>query len=444
MSPLSHLPTYNLKVVLRETGIKPDALRIWERRYGLPDPARSAGGHRLYSRYDIELIRWLMARQLQGSRISQAVQQWQELLSAGIDPLVVQSAQLPAALSFNKLQANTSLENLCLQWIAACAAFDELSADMLLNQAFALYSVEAVCMRVLQAALREMGERWYRGECTVQQEHFASALALRRLETLIAAAPRPLRRDTVLLACTPNEWHTFPVLLLSLLLRRQGINVVYLGANTPSLHLVETIRQVRPSLVVLAAQTVVSASVLRQMALVLQEEHHQTAYGGWIFTQDTDLCTRIPAHYLGAEIEQAAAVIQQLCLSPRLVPDSIAPQPEFLAAARAFQQKRALIESSLLHKMGSQEWEGKNMDTVNDYLGNQLLAALELGSMSSLQMDIHWIAAFLERTQSSNSFLSAYIAAYCQSVDQYLGAEGRLLTDCLRQWLVDWPNQSLA
>ncbi len=28
-------PTYNLKVVVQETGVKPDTLRAWERRYGL-------------------------------------------------------------------------------------------------------------------------------------------------------------------------------------------------------------------------------------------------------------------------------------------------------------------------------------------------------------------------------------------------------------------------
>ena len=41
-------PTFNLKVVIRETGLKPDTLRAWERRYGLPDPQRTEGGHRLY------------------------------------------------------------------------------------------------------------------------------------------------------------------------------------------------------------------------------------------------------------------------------------------------------------------------------------------------------------------------------------------------------------
>ena len=38
MTQINTTPTYNLKVIIQETGIKPDTLRAWERRYGLPVP----------------------------------------------------------------------------------------------------------------------------------------------------------------------------------------------------------------------------------------------------------------------------------------------------------------------------------------------------------------------------------------------------------------------
>ena len=40
----SKTPTYNIKAVLKETGLKPDVLRAWERRYSLPMPQRTLGG----------------------------------------------------------------------------------------------------------------------------------------------------------------------------------------------------------------------------------------------------------------------------------------------------------------------------------------------------------------------------------------------------------------
>ena len=42
-------------------GISPNTLRSWERRYGFPQPHRSAGGHRQYSLGEIEALRLTLA-----------------------------------------------------------------------------------------------------------------------------------------------------------------------------------------------------------------------------------------------------------------------------------------------------------------------------------------------------------------------------------------------
>ena len=84
---ISDTPTFNLKVVLKETGIAADTLRAWERRYGLPMPDRTPGGHRLYSQHDIETVKWLMSKQSEGLSISRAVYLWNEIIASGQDPL---------------------------------------------------------------------------------------------------------------------------------------------------------------------------------------------------------------------------------------------------------------------------------------------------------------------------------------------------------------------
>ena len=86
------VPIYNLKVVVQETGLKPDTLRVWERRYGLPQPHRTPGGHRLYSQQDIDTLKWLVARQKEGMSISKAVQLWLNLEAEGKNPLLDLSA----------------------------------------------------------------------------------------------------------------------------------------------------------------------------------------------------------------------------------------------------------------------------------------------------------------------------------------------------------------
>ncbi len=260
---ISNTPTFNLKVVLKETGIAADTLRAWERRYGLPMPERTPGGHRLYSQHDIEIVKWLMAKQSEGLSISHAVDLWNELSASGQDPLpapIEQTISIPSANLGAVRQA----------WLEACLDFNESAAEQVLNQAFALYPFETVCVEVLQHGLHEIGEMWYHAKSTVQQEHFTSALAQRRLDALIAAAAPPTRPQTILIGCTVNEQHTFTPLLFTLLLRRRGLKVVYLGANVPIQRFNETLQTIKPNLIILSAQQLQTANGLRETAEQLQ------------------------------------------------------------------------------------------------------------------------------------------------------------------------------
>jgi DNA-binding transcriptional MerR regulator len=65
-----------LKAVIHETGPTPATLRAWERRYELLKPQHSPGGHRLYTKDESEMLRWLVARQAEGLSISHAIEIW--------------------------------------------------------------------------------------------------------------------------------------------------------------------------------------------------------------------------------------------------------------------------------------------------------------------------------------------------------------------------------
>lgn len=63
---------FPIRVVARLTGINPVTIRAWERRYRLVRPERTPGGHRLYSRADVELLRAASRLVDQGVSISRA------------------------------------------------------------------------------------------------------------------------------------------------------------------------------------------------------------------------------------------------------------------------------------------------------------------------------------------------------------------------------------
>jgi DNA-binding transcriptional MerR regulator len=57
--PHRNLPVYGIGAVERMLGISAATVRNWEERYGLVKPERSPGGHRLYTRTQVEQLRFV-------------------------------------------------------------------------------------------------------------------------------------------------------------------------------------------------------------------------------------------------------------------------------------------------------------------------------------------------------------------------------------------------
>ena len=65
---------YGIGDVVVRTGVAEGTLRMWERRYGFPAPARLASGHRRYSDRDVELIRKVAAQREAGYSLAAAIE----------------------------------------------------------------------------------------------------------------------------------------------------------------------------------------------------------------------------------------------------------------------------------------------------------------------------------------------------------------------------------
>jgi DNA-binding transcriptional MerR regulator/methylmalonyl-CoA mutase cobalamin-binding subunit len=434
--PFSTSPAFNLKVVLKETGLAADTLRAWERRYGIPLPERTPGGHRLYSQRDIETIKWLMARQTEGLSISRAVDLWNEQSASGTDPLAGAASRTDAAPPALLLPANTSLDALRSEWINACLKFDESAAEHTLNQAFSMFPVEAVCTTILQRALSELGELWYENRASVQQEHFASALAMRRLDALLAASPAPSRKQTVIVGCPADEWHAFTPLLLALLLRRRGLGVIYLGANVPNVQFAETAAAVRADLVILVAQTLVTAATLQQVAQTLTSRGLPTAFGGRIFNVIPSLVESIPGHFLGRSVEASLDEVDRLTQSNGAAGAAKPISQEYLAAHQFFASRRAEIELSLRQHIQPLAVSPDSLMTGIVHLGNNIEAALQLGDMNYVSGEMEWVKSLVKAHDRPMSELTDFITSYANAVRQHINGSGRPIFDWLSSEVV--------
>ncbi|MGH9127170.1 MAG: MerR family transcriptional regulator [Acidimicrobiales bacterium] len=70
--PTGARPVYSIGAAARMLGVDASSLRAWEERYSIVVPARSSGGQRLYSRDDLERIRFVLAAMAQGSSAADA------------------------------------------------------------------------------------------------------------------------------------------------------------------------------------------------------------------------------------------------------------------------------------------------------------------------------------------------------------------------------------
>ncbi|MCB2179561.1 MerR family transcriptional regulator [bacterium] len=424
-------PSYNLNVVVRETGIKPDTLRAWERRYGLPDPVRTEGGHRLYSSRDIDMIRWFLARQDEGMRISQAVKMWNDLSADGVDPLNPSRRSEDVQPVLEGLTDDSALVRLRESWVDACAQFDEFAAEQILAQAFARYPVELVVVEVLQKGLSQIGEAWYKGGMTVQQEHFASNLALRKLNALLSAAPAPTRKERILIACPPGEWHVFATLLATLILRYHGWDVTNLGANVPVEDLEATLGQVQPDLVIYVATQLNTANALLEVAQLMEDKGQSFAFGGRIFNELAQLPGKIPGFFLGKQLQQVAQAVQEIFSGQRSAHSTEPVSKEYLEVQGVFEQVIPELNAALMQEYVASDMSHGLLSMINEQMASQIRAGLSFGDLTLIGGEIDWARTLLMNHAMPQAAIDDYLKAYLELLSEKMGGEG----DVILTWL---------
>lgn len=218
----------------RRSGVAPELLRAWERRYGLLQPDRSNGGLRLYSLDDLERVRRMRRHLAAGLAAAEAAALAREADDG--DPDGVPASGPEAARR---------------ELAAALERFDEPAAQAVLDRQQGATTLDALLRDLVLPLLHELGERWQRGEASVAQEHFASALLRGRLLGLARGWGGGLG-PLALLACPPGEEHDLGLLAFGLALHGRGWRVAYLGSDTPPDTLTDAARTLMPALVALS------------------------------------------------------------------------------------------------------------------------------------------------------------------------------------------------
>jgi MerR family transcriptional regulator, light-induced transcriptional regulator len=244
----SDRPLHPISVVAERTGLSPDLLRVWERRYGVVEPARDEGGRRLYSDNDIERLRLLSQATSAGRSIGQLL----ELDTAELSELVrSDDAARWKPASARPLSGETE-EGFVERAYEYTRKLNPMGLESELARAAAVVGAARFMDSVVAPLFRRIGDAWHAGELSIAQEHMATGVAHPILARVRGSLPVSPDAPVVVVATPAGERHEIGALLAAGAAALEGWHVTYLGADLPAAEIAAAARDTGARMVALS------------------------------------------------------------------------------------------------------------------------------------------------------------------------------------------------
>ena len=222
------IPRHTMKSVVRQTGLSPHLIRMWERRYQAVLPDRTPSGRRLYTDDDIAKLHLLKLATCKGEAIGQVAQLSAEELNRMLGAPDMPMTESPSTARVPTARAYVEQ---CLQ---ATRELDALALESILLKASSVMGQQTFLDELVMPFLEKTGELWERGDLKVAQEHLASAV-VRSLLGSMAMSRSADSSGPLLLTTTPSgQRHEFGALVAGLVANSTGWRSVHLGPDLPS------------------------------------------------------------------------------------------------------------------------------------------------------------------------------------------------------------------
>jgi len=203
--------------VERDSGIARDTLRIWERRYGFPEPLRNDKGERIYSAAQLRRLQRIRRLLDQGLRPGKVV----ALSDADLDTL--------EANLYPDTRLDDSIENI----LTVLQTTDGSELQSVLTEIYQQQGMNSFITKTVIPLLYTVGERWAMGRLQIFEEHLLSEVLTRLLNSEISTFQKMQKGPRILLATLPGEEHTLGLLMVYALLSSRNIPVINLGGEVP-------------------------------------------------------------------------------------------------------------------------------------------------------------------------------------------------------------------
>ncbi len=252
------MATYTIRDLEKISGIKAHTIRIWEKRYNIIAPTRTATNIRNYCDTELKKLLNISLLNRNGIKISKLAKLSNDEINEKINQLI---------------QSYTDAESLVENLTIAMIELDESKLDKILSRAIMQLGFEETIIKILYPFLIKIGVMWQTGVINPAQEHFITNLIRQKLMVAIDAliiANNPYSK-TFILFLPEGEYHELGLLFFYYLAKRRGHQVIYLGQSVPFNDLIETKKLKPVNYLVTAFVSFISGKEILKYAKTLAE-----------------------------------------------------------------------------------------------------------------------------------------------------------------------------
>lgn len=243
-----------ISAVERETGLAKDTLRVWEKRYGFPQPLRDGVGDRRYPATQVQQLKFI-------GRLLDAGHRPGKVVGLDIDALQSLLAQGGSDNAPDLSRTNSADDRhapVLAALLDAIGAHDPQALRHALSHAQLRMGLASFVTDLVAPLATAVGDAWAQGRFEVFEEHLFTEVIHGVLHNAIASlAPLPVAQGPkVLLTTLPQELHGLGLLMVEALLALEGCTCVSLGTQTPIGDVVQAARAHRVDVVALSFSNV--------------------------------------------------------------------------------------------------------------------------------------------------------------------------------------------
>jgi DNA-binding transcriptional MerR regulator len=227
------MATYTIRDLEKLSGIKAHTIRIWEKRYNIIAPTRTATNIRNYCDGELKKLLNISLLNRNGIKISKLARLSNEEINEKINQLI---------------QRYSDTESLIENLTIAMIELDQSKVEKILSRVIMQLGFEEAIIKILYPFLVNIGVMWQTGMINPAQEHFITNLFRKKLMVAIDAlitTNNPNSKKFVLFL-PEGEYHELGLLFFYYLVKKRGHQVIYLGQSVPFNDLIET-KELKPA-----------------------------------------------------------------------------------------------------------------------------------------------------------------------------------------------------